>query len=157
MKKSILLSKTALSLGICALLLAGCTSTGSLGILSNSESEADLGPHDDHTFHRVGSEISGKACRHFILGILPIGNSDIESAMRNALSTHPELKADGLVHVATQSTLYGFLPLYNVYTVTCTTVRGVPIRFDHSKKKTGAPAARNEKSIPSTNKMLSKN
>lgn len=157
MKKSILLSKTALSLVICALFLTGCTSTGSLGILSNSESEADLGPHDDHTFHRVGSEISGKACRHFILGILPIGNSDIETAMRNALSTHPGLKADGLVHVSTQSTLYGFFPLYNVYTVTCTTVRGVPIRFDHSKGTHVPPAARNGKTIPPLNAVAIQN
>ncbi len=121
-----------LSFTIVSFFLAGCTSTGTLGIVSNSESEADLGPHDSHTFHRVGSEISGTACRHFILGILPLGNSDIESAMRKALESHPELKADGLVHVATQSSLYGFFPLYNVYTVTCTTVKGIPIRFDHS-------------------------
>ena len=37
------------------LLLSGCTSTGNLGILSNSETEADLGPHDPHTFHRIGT------------------------------------------------------------------------------------------------------
>ena len=126
------LRTTSVSLALGALLLAGCTSTGSLGIVSNSETEADLGPHDPHTFHRVGSEISGTACRHFILGILPLGSSDIEAAMKKALSSHPELKADGLVHVATQSSLYGFFPLYNVYTVTCTTVKGIPIRFDHS-------------------------
>ncbi|MHB8421532.1 MAG: hypothetical protein ACYC9S_01820 [Leptospirales bacterium] len=127
-----LLRTITVSLALGTLLLSGCTSTGSLGIVSNSETEADLGPHDPHTFHRVGSEISGTACRHFILGVLPLGNSDIETAMRKALSTHPELKADGLVHVTTQSSLYGFFPLYNVYTVTCTTVKGVPIRFDHS-------------------------
>lgn len=116
------------------LIMAGCTSTGNLGILSNSETEADLGPHDPHTFHRVGSEITGKACRHFILGVLPIGQSDIESALKDALTKHPELKADGLVHISVQSTLYGFFPIYNVYTVTCTTIKGIPIRFDHSPK-----------------------
>ena len=128
------------------LLLSGCTSTGNLGILSNSETEADLGPHDPHTFHRVGTEITGKACRHFILGVLPIGSSDIESALKNALSQHPELKADGMVHISVQSTLYGFFPIYNVYTVTCTTIRGVPIRFDHSPKSPPHPAA----SLPQT-------
>ncbi|MHB1287230.1 MAG: hypothetical protein ACYCYP_11875 [Leptospirales bacterium] len=130
---------TILSFTVGSLLLAGCTSTGTLGIVSNSESEADLGPHDSHTFHRVGSEISGTACRHFILGILPLGSSDIESAMRKALESHPELKADGLVHVATQSSLYGFFPLYNIYTVTCTTVKGIPIRFDHSPEPARNP------------------
>ncbi|MCL4461556.1 MAG: hypothetical protein M1297_07605 [Nitrospirae bacterium] len=136
----------SLPLAAAILLLSGCTSTGNLGILSNSETEADLGPHDPHTFHRVGSEITGKACRHFILGVLPIGSSDIESALKNALSKHPELKADGLVHISVQSTLYGFFPIYNVYTVTCTTIRGVPIRFDHSPKPPAHPAA----SLPQT-------
>ncbi|KGA94224.1 hypothetical protein ACSYAY_00470 [Leptospirillum ferriphilum] len=136
----------SLAFAAALLLMAGCTSTGNLGILSNSETEADLGPHDPHTFHRVGSEISGKACRHFILGVLPIGSSDIESALRDALSKHPELKADGLVHISVQSTLYGFFPIYNVYTVTCTTIRGVPIRFDHSPKAPPHPAA----SLPQT-------
>ena len=142
-KLSIFRTRT-LSLALGALLLAGCTSTGSLGIVSDSETETDLGPHDPHTFHRVGSQISGTACRHFILGILPLGNSDIESAMRKALASHPELKADGLVHVATQSSLYGFFPLYNVYTVTCTTVRGIPIRFDHSPEAPPKSKAKKE-------------
>jgi len=112
--------------------LSACTSTGSLGLISNSETETDLGPHDSHRFHRVGTEIKGTACRHFILGIIPWGDSDVETALRHALNAHPSLKADGLVHVTTQTSLYGFLPLYDIYTLTCTTVKGIPIRFDHS-------------------------
>lgn len=139
--------RTSLVLLAGILLMAGCTSTGNLGILSNSETEADLGPHDPHTFHRVGSEISGEACRHFILGVLPIGRSDIESALKDALLKHPELKADGMVHISVQSTLYGFFPIYNVYTVTCTTIKGVPIRFDHSPK---GPSSHPAASLPGT-------
>ena len=114
------------------LLLSSCTSTGSLGLLTNSQTEADLGPHDSHRFHRVGGEITGTACRHFILGIIPWGDSDIETALRHALRAHPSLNADGLVHVTTETSLYGFFPLYDVYTLTCTTVKGIPVRFDHS-------------------------
>jgi len=114
------------------ILLSSCTSTGSLGLLTNSETESDLGPHDSHRFHRVGTEITGTACRHFILGIIPWGDSDVETALRHALQAHPSLNADGLVHVTTETSLYGFLPLYDVYTLTCTTVKGIPIRFDHS-------------------------
>ncbi|MDA8059160.1 MAG: hypothetical protein ACYCXP_05350 [Leptospirillum sp.] len=122
--------------------LSACTSTGSLGLISNSETETDLGPHDSHRFHRVGSEITGTACRHFILGIIPWGDSDVETALRHALHAHPSLKADGLVHVTTETSLYGFFPLYDVYTLTCTTVKGIPIRFDHSpsvKKQVSKP------------------
>lgn len=133
-----------LASGMMAALLvcAGCTSTGSIGILSNSETETDLGPHDSHKFHRVGPEITGTACRHFILGVFPYGDSDLESAMRDAFKKNPGLHADGLVHVTTQTSLYNFFPIYNAYTVNCTTVRGVPIRFDHSPS--GAP----EKALP---------
>lgn len=113
---------------------AGCTSTGAIGLLSSSETEADLGPHDSHKFHRVGSQIEGTACRHFILGLIPWGDSDVETAMKNAFKKNPSLRADGLVHVTTATSLYNFFPLYNVYTLTCTTVRGVPVRFDHSPK-----------------------
>lgn len=115
--------------------VGGCTSNGAIGLLTNSETEADLGPHDPHTFHRVGDQIQGTACRHFILGLIPWGDSDVESAMRDAFKQNPSLHADGLVHVTTATSLYNFFPLYNVYTLTCTTVRGVPVRFDHSPEK----------------------
>ena len=124
------------------ILLSSCTSTGNLGLLTNSETETDLGPHDSHQFHRVGEEITGTACRHFILGIIPWGDSDVETALRHALHAHPSLNADGLVHVTTETSLYGFFPLYDVYTLTCTTVKGIPIRFDHSpvtKKQVSSP------------------
>jgi hypothetical protein len=131
--------KILLSAGVALLLLAaGCTSTGSIGLLSDSETETDLGPHDSHLFHRVGRQIEGRACRHFILGVIPWGDSDLESAMRDAFKKNPSLHADGLVHVTTATSLYNFFPLYNVYTLTCTTVRGTPIRFDHSTAKPGS-------------------
>jgi hypothetical protein len=132
---------TVLAAGFLAALigLAGCTSTGTLGLLSSSETEADLGPHDSHRFHRVGSEITGTACRHFILGLVPWGDSDVETAMRDAFRKNPSLQADGLVHVSTSTSLYNFFPLYNVYTLTCTTVKGIPIRFDHTPEGKPAP------------------
>ncbi len=126
--------------------MAGCTSTGSLGLVSTTETEADLGPHDSHRFHRVGGEIQGTACRHFILGLIPWGDSDVETALRHAIQAHPQLKADGLVHVTTETSLYGFFPLYDVYTLTCTTIRGIPVRFDHSPA--GTPLG---KGVPSAN------
>ena len=136
-KKQRLLIAIGLFTGL--LVASGCTSTGTLGLLSNSETEADLGPHDSHKFHRVGAEITGTACRHFILGLVPWGDSDMETAMRDAFKKNPSLHADGLVHVSTSTSLYNFFPLYNVYTLTCTTVKGIPIRFDHSPSGASKP------------------
>jgi len=131
-------------------LTAGCTSTGSIGLLSNSETEADLGPHDSHKFHRVGGQIEGTACRHFILGLVPWGDSDLETAMKDAFKKNPALHADGLVHVTTSTSLYNFFPLYNVYTLTCTTVRGIPVRFDHTPEgKTEKGGGQMKKPSPS--------
>ncbi len=39
-------SLITMSLLSLTLLAAGCTSTGTLGLLTNSETETDLGPHD---------------------------------------------------------------------------------------------------------------
>lgn len=36
---------------------------------------------------------------------------------------------DALLNVSAESSLYGFIPIYNVYTFTCTTVRGTAIKF----------------------------
>ncbi len=135
MKKQRLLLAIGLFTGL--LVVSGCTSTGNLGLLSSSETEADLGPHDSHKFQRVGTQIEGTACRHFILGIVPYGDSDLETAMKDAFKKNPGIHADGLVHVTTSTSLYEFFPLYNVYTLTCTTVKGIPIRFAHSPS--GAP------------------
>ena len=36
---------------------------------------------------------------------------------------------DALVNVSVTSSLYGFIPLYNVFSYTCTTVQGIAIKF----------------------------
>lgn len=87
MKKQRLLLAIGLFTGL--LVVSGCTSTGNLGLLSSSETEADLGPHDSHKFQRVGTQIEGTACRHFILGIVPYGDSDLETAMKDAFKKTP--------------------------------------------------------------------
>jgi bacteriorhodopsin len=36
---------------------------------------------------------------------------------------------DALLNVSIETSLYGFIPIYNVYSFTCTTVKGIAIRF----------------------------
>lgn len=121
------------------LFFTSCTSTGTIGLIASVESEVNRGVHEPHTFHTVGPEVNGTACRHFILGIFPWGDSDIESAMRDALMKNPSMHADGLINVSTSTSLYNFLPIYNVYTLTCTTIQGVPIKYDDAKKTSDSP------------------
>jgi hypothetical protein len=38
--------------------------------------------------------------------------------------------ADALLNASVSSSLYGFVPYYNVFAFTCTTVEGTAIRFE---------------------------
>jgi len=107
------------------IMLVGCSTTGNLGIvakssadpaslLKNSQGYEDLGPAE------------GQACRHFILAIIPFGQSDMTKAVDKALAA---TGGDALLNVSAESSLYGFIPIYNVYTFTCTTVKGTAIKF----------------------------
>jgi hypothetical protein len=83
-------------------------------LLKNSQGYEELGP------------VEGQACRHFILAIIPFGQSDMAKAVDNALET---TGGDALINVSVESSLYGFIPIYNVYSFTCTTVKGIAIKF----------------------------
>jgi len=37
--------------------------------------------------------------------------------------------ADALINVVVSSSLFGFIPYYNLYAFTCTSVKGTAIRF----------------------------
>jgi hypothetical protein len=40
---------------------------------------------------------------------------------------------DALLNVSVSSSLYGFIPIYNLFTYSCTNVRGVAIKFEEKK------------------------
>jgi hypothetical protein len=70
--------------------------------------------------------VSGQACRYFLLGIIPWGDSTVTEAMDEALA---ESDADAIINASVETSLYGFIPIYNVFSFTCTTVQGVAIKF----------------------------
>lgn len=121
MKKQILLSSFSLILVI----LCGCSSTGNLGIVTRSSANPGALLTENRGFKELG-QTEGKACRHFVLAIIPFGKSDMEEAVDNALQ---KIDGDALVNVSVESDLYGFVPIYNIYSFTCTTVRGTAIQF----------------------------
>jgi len=114
-----------LGLLLLVVLASGCSSTGTLGIVTKSSANPAALLQSAQGFEELGST-EGKACRHFILAIIPFGNSSFEKAIDKALE---KTGGDALINVSTTSSLYGFIPIYNAYSFTCTTVQGTAIKF----------------------------
>jgi len=120
-----IVQKLATSAGaLLALGTASCTSVGNVGMMVResanpaqlvaSSSYRELGP----------AEASG--CRSLVIGILPLGNADPGHVLAEALRAKG---ADALINVTTSNSLYGFVPIYNVFAITCTTIKGTAISF----------------------------
>lgn len=114
-----------IGLGLAALLFTACTSVGNLGIVTKPTADAANLLKSGKNFQELGP-VEGSACRHFILAIIPFGDSAFSTAVDEALA---QKGGDALLNVTVSSSLYGFIPIYNVYSFTCTDVRGVAIKF----------------------------
>ena len=68
----------------------------------------------------------GEACRYFLLGVARWGDSTATRAFEKALEPSG---GEALINVTVSTSLYGFIPIYNVFSFTCTTVEGVAIRY----------------------------
>jgi len=106
-------------------LLTGCTSVGNLGIVTKPSADAASLLKSGRAYKELGPA-EGEACRHFLLAVIPWGDSSFSTAVNNALA---EKGGDALVNVTVSSSLYGFIPIYIVYTYTCTTVKGIAVKF----------------------------
>lgn len=108
------------------ILLAGCSSSGTLGIVTKSSADPATLLKSGRTFEELGP-VEGQACRHFVLAIIPWGQGDFAHAVDLALG---QKGGDALLNVSVETSLYGFIPIYNVYSFTCTTVKGIAIKFE---------------------------
>ena len=117
MKKTIILLVTIL-------FIASCASTGNLGMVTKSQANPSSLLSSSHSFKEIGL-VNGQACRFFLLGVAPWGNSTFSQAIDNAL----ENGGDALINVSVTSSLYGFVPIYNIFCYTCTNVEGIAIEF----------------------------
>ena len=113
-------------LSVLGLLLASCTSVGSLGLITKSTVDPVAMVKHSSIVRNLGPA-EGQACRYFALAVIPWGNSDIQKAVDQALAP---TGGDALVNVSTATSLYGFVPIYNVFSFTCTTVKGTAIKFE---------------------------
>ena len=121
------MNKVILSLAV-MLLIASCTSTGNLGMVSRSTADPGSLLTSPQPYKVIGPA-KGKACRYFLLGIIPWGDSTLKTAVDKALA---ESGGDALINLSVTSSLYGFVPIYNVFCFTCTTVEGIAIEYETS-------------------------
>jgi hypothetical protein len=110
----------------CVLALSGCVSVGSLGIITKSSIDPASTLKTGHSVKDLGPA-EGQACRYFVIAVIPWGNSDIQAAVDKALAPSG---GDALVNVTTSTSLYGFIPVYNVLSFTCTTVKGTAVKLE---------------------------
>jgi len=114
-----------------SLALVGCASTGTLGLVSKPGADPGSVLIHPHSYTGLGPA-EGRACRYFLLAIIPFGNSAFSTAVDSALR---ESGGDALLNVTTTSSLYGFIPIYNVFSFTCTTVQGTAIKLEQSRSE----------------------
>ena len=96
------------------IIVSGCTSVGSLGIVTKSLGDPASLLNSGRPYEELGVA-HGQACRYFVLAILPFGDSTLSTAVDNALA---EKGGDALLNVTVSSSLYGFIPIYNVFSFT---------------------------------------
>jgi len=114
-------------MGLLGLLsLAGCVSVGSLGVITKSSVDPASVLKTGHSVKELGPA-EGEACRYFLIAVIPWGNSDVQAAVDKALAPSG---GDALVNVTTSSSLYGFVPVYNVLSFTCTSVKGTAVKLE---------------------------
>jgi hypothetical protein len=132
-----IMKRTLVSLGLAMLMgLSGCTTVGTMGMMSKSSLDP-IAKVQKATIKDLGPA-QGEACRYFLLAVLPWGKSDMQAAVDNALSRSG---GDALINVAVSSGLYGFIPIYNVFSYTCTRVSGTAVKFVSAEAERVVPSA----------------
>lgn len=104
-------------------LLAGCTSTGKLGIVTKGSNDPGALLKNPNSYKELGP-VAGGACRFFFFSVIPWGDATFSTAVDNALA---EAGGDALINVTASNSLYGF---FYFLAYTCTSVTGMAIKFD---------------------------
>ena len=106
-------------------LFSGCTSVGNLGMVTRSSADPGALLRNPHSYKELGP-VEGESCRFFLLNVLPWGDGTMSTAVDNALS---KVGGDALLNVTVSNSLYGFIPIYNVLSYTCTEVKGIAVKL----------------------------
>ena len=118
------------SLVCMAVLLAlasfGCTSVGTLGVVTKSSADPGSVLKAGQSYKELGP-VEGEACRYFLLGVAPWGDATLSKAVDTALAS---AGGDALINVTVSNSLYGFIPIYNLFSYTCTEVKGIAVKLE---------------------------
>lgn len=102
-----------------------CESTGQVGLMTKPGSNPGALLTQSARYETLG-QARGEACRYFLLAIIPWGDSTPSTAFNRAIA---QSGGDALINTSVTSSLYGFIPIYNIFSWTCTSVEGTAIRF----------------------------
>lgn len=116
---------------LAAPVLSACVSTGTLGIVTRSGADPAELITGAHPYQEIGPA-AAQACRYFALAVIPFGDAAFSTAVEKALS---QSGGDALLNVSVSSSLFGFIPYYNIFSYTCTSVKGTAIRFEASREE----------------------
>ena len=112
-------------------LLAGCVSTGNLGVISKSMGDPGSLFSSSQPYKEIGPA-KGEACRYILLGVKPWGDSTVTKAVNDSLG---KSGGDALINLSVTSSLYSFIPIYNLFCYTCTSVEGIAVKFEPKKEQ----------------------
>jgi hypothetical protein len=112
-------------LSVAIFFVAGCSSTGNMGMAIKSQANPSSLLTSSTSYKEIGL-VKGRACRFFLLGVVPWGDSTVTQAIDNALSNG----GDALINVSVTNSLYGFIPIYNIFCYTCSEVEGIAIEIE---------------------------
>ena len=105
--------------------LASCTSVGQVGAMTRASADPGAMIREAHPYREIGPA-KGTACRYFLLAIVPWGDATASQALEEALDA---TGGDALLNVTVYSSLYTFIPYFNIFTYTCTSVEGTAISY----------------------------
>ena len=109
-----------------AVTVFGCTSVSTLGVVTKSSADPGAVLKSGQSYKELGAA-EGEACRYFLLGMVPWGDATFSKAVDNALA---KTGGDALINVTVSNSLYGFVPIYNIFAYTCTEVKGIAIKLE---------------------------
>jgi len=112
-------------LALSILFVTGCSSVGQLGIVTKSSADSASLLKSGRNFQELG-EAEGEACRYFLIAVFPWGDATFSAAVQEALA---QKGGDALINVTVTNSPYGFIPIYNVFSYTCTKVKGIAVKF----------------------------
>src|SRR5512143_3187825 len=134
------------SIALATSTLACCTSIGQVGAMTRPSADPGAVIREGHPYQEIGPA-KGTACRYFLLAIVPWGDSTAPRALEKALDA---TGGDALLNVTVSSSLYTFIPYFNVFSYTCTSVEGTAVSYlpPPTPLPASAPAATPYESTP---------